>query len=190
MLTRNPNLSPSPTTSEISQQVQSRFGNQWWTGLAPEKCPGFDSKKQCLVALPLLNMETATREKILDYFNNSWTLTELLFQSLKTDEAFKSPPYHGLRHPLIFYYGHPAVLYLNKLRVAGLHGGPVDLYLEKVLEVGVDEMSWDDLSKNEMTWPAVETVHAYRKKIYAILRDLILTHPDLDKPSVKSLGPK
>lgn len=29
-------------------------------------------------------------------------------------------PAHGLRHPLIFYYGHPAALYVNKLRAAGI----------------------------------------------------------------------
>ena len=29
-------------------------------------------------------------------------------------------PPHGLRHPLIFYYGHSAVLYVNKLRAAGI----------------------------------------------------------------------
>lgn len=29
-------------------------------------------------------------------------------------------PYHQLRHPLVFYYGHPATLYINKLRVAGV----------------------------------------------------------------------
>lgn len=189
MLTRNPNLSPPPTTDKISNEVQMRFGDLWWTGVPPEKCKGFDLKSQSLQALPLLNMETATREKILDYFNNTWTLTELLFQALKTDRAFISPPYHGLRHPLIFYYGHPAVLYLNKLRIAGLYQEPVDLYLEKILETGVDEMSWDDLSKNEMTWPSVERVHAYRKKIYNIVSEIILQHPDLEHPSVKSLGP-
>ena len=32
------------------------------------------------------------------------------------EEPFYRPPYHELRHPLIFYYGHPAVLYINKVR--------------------------------------------------------------------------
>jgi hypothetical protein len=36
------------------------------------------------------------------------------------EEPFYRPPAHELRHPLIFYYGHPAVLYVNKLRVAGI----------------------------------------------------------------------
>ena len=55
-----------------------------------------------------------------DYFDNTWTLTESLFSSLQGEEAFMTMPAHGLRHPLIFYYGHPASLYVNKLRAAGI----------------------------------------------------------------------
>jgi len=189
MLTRNPNLSPSPLTQTLPHELKSQFGQRWWTGLEPELCPGFDQQKKELHALPLLNYKNASRQDILDYFNNTWTLTELLFLSLKNESAFTSPPYHGLRHPLIFYYGHPAVLFINKLRVAGLLKDPVDLYLEKVLETGVDEMSWDDLSKNEMTWPSVEDVHAYRKKIYLLIHHLISTHPDLDNLKTRKMGP-
>lgn len=179
-VTRNPNLSKAGTPPVIEHQLKKEFGENWWTGLPPEKCPGFDQERNCLVALPLLNLKTATREDILAYFNNSWTLTELLFQSLKVEEVYVRPPYHALRHPLIFYYGHPAVLYINKLRIAGFQKEPINMYLEKVLETGVDEMSWDDMSKNEMAWPSVATVHAYRKTIYDIIVNLIKTHPDLN----------
>ena len=177
---RNPNLTKVRQESFVESKLQNNFGNNWWTGLSPNNCPGFDPERQCLVALPLLNLEICSREDVLDYFNNSWTLTELLFQGLKTEEVYKRPPYHGLRHPLIFYYGHPAVLYLNKLRIAGLCANSVNPYLEKILETGVDEMSWDDMSKNEMEWPDVKVIHEYRKSIYAIIVNLIQTHPDLD----------
>ena len=60
-----------------------------------------------------------TRENLLAYFDNTWTLTEILFSGLY-EESFYRPPYHNLRHPLIFYYAHPAALYINKFRVAGL----------------------------------------------------------------------
>jgi hypothetical protein len=70
-------------------------------------------------------------------------------------EAYYRPPYHNLRHPMVFYYGHPAVLYINKLRVAGLLTEPVNEYFEHIFETGVDEMAWDDLSKNDMLWPMV-----------------------------------
>ena len=84
-----------------------------------------------------------------------------------------APPYHDLRHPLIFYYGHPAVLYVNKLRVAGLIDKPINAHFESIFETGVDEMSWDDLSKNKMKWPSVEEVHSYRKQVYELVSKVI-----------------
>lgn len=30
----------------------------------------------------------------------------MLFSGLQGEEAFYRPPYHGLRHPFIFYYAH------------------------------------------------------------------------------------
>jgi hypothetical protein len=47
-------------------------------------------------------------------------------------EAFYRQPYHQLRHPMVFYYVHPAVLYVNKLRVAGLLEDGIDQYIEQV----------------------------------------------------------
>lgn len=182
-VSRNPNLSKSGSGKVFEHEIKKHFGQSWWTGLAPEKCPGFDHERQCLVSLPLINHKILNRQDTLDYFNNSWTLTELLFQSLKTEEAYTRPPYHNLRHPMIFYYGHPAVIFVNKMRIAGLIKDPIDLYLEKVLETGVDEMSWDDMSKNEMKWPSVERVREYRKKVYDIILAIITTHPDFDKKS-------
>lgn len=188
-ITRNPNLSkpnPLPQTRHILKEKIP--DTDWWTGLAPEKCPGFDPVRQCLVALPQLNLQTCTRQQVLDYFNNNWTLTELLFRGLKNEEAYIRPPYHQLRHPMIFYYGHPAVLFVNKLRLAGVFKAPINLYLEKVLETGVDEMSWDDLSKNEMTWPSVIEVKNYRKQVYDLVLNLIQTHPDLASPDESLAG--
>ena len=179
-ITRNPNLTKERQSKPFAHELKKQFKENWWTGLAPENCPGFDHKTKTLHALPLLNLDICSREDILDYFNNSWTLTELLFQGIRVEEAYKRPPYHQLRHPMIFYYGHPAVLYLNKMRIAGLFSDPVNLYLEKVLETGVDEMSWDDMGKNEMEWPSVAEVHAYRKTIYNMIVNLIKSHPDLE----------
>jgi hypothetical protein len=33
--------------------------------------------------------------------------TQALFECLQGENSFKRPPPHNLRHPLIFYYGHP-----------------------------------------------------------------------------------
>ena len=132
-LTRNPNLSAPKVDRSSPNEVQQKFGDRWWTGVHPEKCVGFDREKKYLAALPLINLEICTRQDVLDYFDNTWTLTEILFSSLKHESTYVRPPYHQLRHPLAFYYGHPAVLFLNKLRLAGVVDNPVDLYLEKVL---------------------------------------------------------
>lgn len=150
----------------------------WWTGQKPSQCPGLTTDGM-LTALPLPNLATCTRQEVQDYFDSGWTLTETLFAGLKGEEAFFRPPYHGLRHPMVFYFCHPPVFYINKLRVAGLISESVNPYFESLFEVGVDEMRWDDMSKNEMRWPAVSEVHAYRREVYKLVSSVIATHPDL-----------
>lgn len=179
-VSRNPNLSVPAYETKIPNSVLAEFGEKWWTGVHPEICPGFDQTSNSLKALPLLNFNVCTRKDILNYFDNNWTLTEVLFSGLKNESAYTRPPYHQLRHPLMFYYGHTAAVFINKLRLAGLVTAPLNPYLEKILEIGVDEMSWDDMAKNEMAWPPLKEVHAYRKEVYSLIKNLILTHPDLE----------
>ena len=177
----NPNLGTAVWRSNLGQSALGlgrERSSDWWTGLAPEKCPGISAQGK-LHSLTPPNLATCTRDEVRDYFNNTWTLTELLFSSLIGEEPFYRPPYHGLRHPLIFYYVHPAVLYLNKFRVAGLRKDPLDAYFESLFETGVDEMNWDDMSKNSIKWPAIDEAHKYRKLIYSMVLDLINTHPGL-----------
>lgn len=145
----------------------------YWTGKPPSKgTPGvLDDGTMTSLRLPDLN--SCTKQEILEYFDNTWCLTEVLFSALQGEEAFYRPPYHNLRHPLIFYYGHPAALYVNKLRVAGLVKNPVNAYFEHIFETGVDEMSWDDMSKNEMEWPTIAEVTDYRRQVYKIVRHVI-----------------
>lgn len=133
-----------------------------------------------LASLPQVAL-SASREEMLAYFDNGWTLTEVLFSSLVNEEAYLRRPYHQLRHPMIFYYGHPVALYVNKLRVAGLLAGPVRPKLEALFETGVDEMRWDDLHEGQDNiWPSVGEVREYRREVYGIIRNLILTHPLLE----------
>ncbi|MBC7545518.1 MAG: 5-histidylcysteine sulfoxide synthase [Candidatus Sericytochromatia bacterium] len=155
-------------------------GDDWWTGKLPlsGQCPGVGPDGR-ITSLPQPDVSRCSREDLLDYFDNSWAITEILFAALQGEEAFFRPPYHDLRHPLVFYYGHPAALYLNKLRVAGLAKAPVNPYFETLLEAGVDEMSWDDMSKNAMQWPSVRDVQAYRRLVYETVRQVIASHPDL-----------
>ena len=151
----------------------------WYTGKSPNHCPGVDSQG-VLRSLPLPNLSNVTRQAALEYFDNSWTLFEMLFAGLKGEEPFYRPPVHGLRHPQIFYYGHTPCLYINKLRVAGVLEKPVNAYFESIFEVGVDEMLWDDMHKNDMVWPTVSEVYEYRKDVYDTIVHAIKTHPSLE----------
>ena len=68
-----------------------------------------------------VHLSSGTREGVLAYFRNTWALTDTLFSALKNDSVFYSVP-DKLRRPLIFYFCHPAALYINQLHQAGLLG--------------------------------------------------------------------
>lgn len=107
-------------------------------------------------------------------FEDGWALTETLFSGLANDDAYYRRPYHQLRHPMIFYYGHPVVLYINKLRIAGLLDAPMNEALETLFEVGVDGMRWDDLHEGaSYIGHSVEVVRACRAKAYHAIRHVI-----------------
>ena len=110
----------------------------------------------------------AKRQEILDYFHHTFSLYESLFECLNGDAAFYARA-NPLRHPLIFYYGHTAVFFVNKLNVAKLTEERIDPLLESTLAIGVDEMSWDDLNEAHYDWPTPARVKAYRDKT----RDLV-----------------
>jgi len=129
------------------------------------------------------------RNALEDYFENGWTLTEVLFTSLREERGFYEPAAHGLRHPLIFYYGHPAALAINKLRVAGVRGEALNGHLERLLETGVDEMRWDDVvdASKAPQWPSLEAVRDYRAAVREVVLSVVREHPALeasvDEPS-------
>ena len=130
----------------------------------------------------LLNLN-AGRDSVLAYFENTWSLTETLFSALVNDEAFYRRAYHKLRHPMVFYYAHPASLYVNKLLVSGLIKEPVNKEFELLFESGVDEMTWDQLHEGKRDiWPPMDQVRDYRRQVYDLIRDLIANHPALAEP--------
>ncbi len=116
------------------------------------------------------------REEIRVYFHETSTLYESLFDCLATDQAYYSKA-NPLRHPLIFYYGHTAVFFTNKLHVAKLIPNRLDPELESMLAIGVDEMSWDDLDESNYNWPKLEQVKAYREKVRQLVDDFIMKAP-------------
>jgi formylglycine-generating enzyme required for sulfatase activity len=74
-------------------------------------------------------------------------------------------------------------VYVNKFRVAGLLSDGLDAAMEQLFEVGVDEMSWDDLSQAKDDWPPVRAAWAYRREAYAALRRVLEEHPCFDAPA-------
>lgn len=127
---------------------------------------------------PILNegRPEEKRAEILKYFQVTWELDDRLYDSLKTEEAFymRADP---LRHPLIFYIGHTATFYINKLILAGILNERLNPKFESMFAVGVDEMSWDDLNEQHYDWPKLEDVKQYRMQVRQIIENLILELP-------------
>ncbi|MCF7957676.1 MAG: 5-histidylcysteine sulfoxide synthase [Phycisphaerae bacterium] len=120
--------------------------------------------------------ENQKRSEILEYFQLTYDVYEKLFDVLAHDEAFtlRADP---LRHPLIFYYGHTATFFINKLILAKIIDQRIDPEFESIFAVGVDEMSWDDLDERHYHWPAVAEVKAYRDQVRERVETLIETMP-------------
>jgi 5-histidylcysteine sulfoxide synthase/putative 4-mercaptohistidine N1-methyltranferase len=114
----------------------------------------------------------AKRKEIKAYFNATSDRYESLFQTLSDDAAYYQRPI-PLRHPLIFYYGHTATFFVNKLVLAGLIDDRINAEFESMFAIGVDEMSWDDLNEAHYDWPSVEAVRAYRSEVRACINDII-----------------
>ena len=126
------------------------------------------------------------REEIREYFHATYTIDEKLYDTLASDDAFyfRAEP---LRHPLIFYLGHTAVFYVNKLIVAQIIQDRINPRFESMFAVGVDEMSWDDLNEAHYDWPSVAEVREYRNTVRDLVDETIrntpLTMPiDWDNP--------
>ncbi|OYY74131.1 MAG: SAM-dependent methyltransferase [Gammaproteobacteria bacterium 28-57-27] len=120
------------------------------------------------------------RHVLSDYFHQTFSRYEQLFETLAHDEAYYKKPIH-LRHPLIFYFGHTATFFINKLVLAGLVSERINPKFESMFSVGVDEMSWDDLSESNYDWPSVAELKAYRDQVRVSV-DAIIRHAPLELP--------
>jgi 5-histidylcysteine sulfoxide synthase/putative 4-mercaptohistidine N1-methyltranferase len=118
----------------------------------------------------------AMRREILAYFHATQDCYEQLFQTLVCGAGYLEKPI-SLRHPLIFYFGHTATFFINKLVLAGLLTERVEPRFESIFAVGVDEMSWDDLDAAHYDWPTVDAVRDYRKQVRECVDHLIQTLP-------------
>jgi len=127
------------------------------------------------------------RKEIRQYFHATFSLDEQLYEILASEKAFYLRP-EPLRHPLIFYIGHTASFYINKLVVAKIIDQRINHRFESMFAVGVDEMSWDDLNEAHYDWPTLAEVKAYRDTVRGVVDETIKTMPltmpiDWDNPS-------
>ena len=125
----------------------------------------------CLPSLAILQIQRSCARRASETsaaqraptFSNIEVLAQMPWQ-LSDDKAYyhKSIP---LRHPLIFYFGHTATFFINKLILAGLVDKRINPRFESMFAIGVDEMSWDDLNDAHYDWPSVQQVKEYGLKI-------------------------
>ncbi len=117
----------------------------------------------------------AKREEIRQYFHDTYDAYEALFEPLIDKVAYVKRA-DALRHPLIFYYGHTATFFMNKLVLAKLLDR-INPEFESLFAIGVDEMSWDDLNESHYEWPDPDDVRAYRTKVRDAVDKLISELP-------------
>lgn len=115
-------------------------------------------------------LEDCTKAQLNAYFQSSWQLYEWLFSALKSEAAFYQQP-DPLRHPLIFYWGHTAAFYINKLCLAGLLEKGINPRYEILFAKGVDPEAADDLEAFQ--WPDLASVSAYRQAVKETIEQVI-----------------
>lgn len=125
-------------------------------------------------------LDTCNHQVIQEYFENAWHLEDLLIKSLVGDETFYLNP-DPLRNPLIFYLGHSAVFYINKLIRVGLLEKRLNPDYEVLFEIGVDPEVPEELEQaiSHLEWPSVTQTWAYRKQAYSVISDVIQRTPIL-----------
>ena len=125
-----------------------------------------------------INLNTGTieekRKEIKEYFLQTYALDEKLFDLLKDEKCIYKQP-NRLRHPLIFYFGHTATFFVNKLTLANILKNRVNKDFEAIFAIGVDEMSWDDLESKHYAWPTIPETKKYREQVKQMVCELIDT---------------
>ena len=116
------------------------------------------------------------RQEIKEYFHNTYTLYEKVFELLKNDDVFYKKS-ELTRHPMIFYFGHTATFFINKLINMKIINKRINPDFESIFAVGVDEMAWDDVDSKNYAWPKVQEVREYRNQVKELVDKLIMTLP-------------
>jgi len=116
------------------------------------------------------------REEIREYFHKTFSSDEKLYESLRFEKTFFLRA-DQLRHPLIFYLGHTAAFYINKLILTKVIKERINPDFESMFAIGVDEMSWDDLNEAHYNWPSIADVRIYRDQVRAKVDSIISSLP-------------
>jgi 5-histidylcysteine sulfoxide synthase len=138
---------------------------------ASESQKKYNLPDMALGDLPMTDLHHPDREAMRVYFHKTYERFESVFEALNCEEAFFVKPVHKLRHPIVFYLGHTACFYINKLVVAGVTSR-INPKFEEMFAIGVDEMSWDDLNEDHYEWPPVAEVFAYRQQVRDRMEEL------------------
>lgn len=125
-------------------------------------------KQQQPVCLDDLNAE-----ELLAYFQHAWAIYDWLFSAIKEPETYYTTP-DPLRNPLIFYWGHTAAFYINKLQAAGILQEGIKKEYELLFARGVDPDLPEHLDVQEL-WPSVADVDAYRQTVKQVVENCIQT---------------
>ncbi|MGB3750654.1 MAG: 5-histidylcysteine sulfoxide synthase [Arcobacteraceae bacterium] len=134
-------------------------------------------KKGSLYPVTLNGTDTnLKRKEIKKYFHDTFDTFEKVFEVLKDDSVFYQQS-EITRHPMIFYFGHTATFFINKLINMQIIKERINADFESIFAIGVDEMTWDDTNNKNYTWPKVQEVREYRDKVRALVDNLIDTLP-------------
>lgn len=122
------------------------------------------------------------REEVRHYFHQTYSIDEKLYKTLAEDDTFylRADP---LRHPLVFYLGHTACFFINKLIYGKVINERVNPAFESMFAIGVDEMSWDDLNSAHYNWPPIPEVRKYRDLVRARV-DALISELPLDENGI------
>jgi len=165
---------PAPPRNHRADSSPSATPAPRWAELSTPLVP---TKTVLLTADPAAaDPVAAKREEIRRYFHQTFTLYERLFALIRSDASCYER-HEPLRHPLIFYFAHPAVFFVNKLIAGRFIEGRVDPRIEAMMAVGVDEMSWDDLNTAHYDWPAVDAVRDYRDRVRQLVDGFVTDMP-------------
>ena len=123
--------------------------------------------------LPIL-LNNFSQYSLINYFENSWELEDILMKSIIDDETFYINP-DPLRNPLVFYLGHSAAFYINKLIQVELLEQGINADYEILFEFGVDPENAEELNQAiaYINWPKVKDIWQYRNRAYEVILEVI-----------------